>query len=116
MDRKKILAWITYILNMLVALPFIGLISVGLFQVLSILVLSHTRLPEWALTVFVILFELLYATLWGIHQYRNIILGKRQCRKEFIRNMLLLAGIVLFCFLLFFGIAVLHKNSIIPPR
>lgn len=113
MDKKKVLAWVTYILNMLFAIPFIGLIVFAFSGISLTMAFYPNSPPDWTMIVFPILLDLLLIILWGTYQYKIIILRRPLTKKETIRNAAVLGGIVLFFFLLFFGTAIMRKKSMI---
>ena len=103
MDRKKALDWITYILNMLVVLPFFGLISCGVAWFVVRAFSYPASPPEWAHISAAVVIDLLLIVLWGRHQYRILILkNARLTSKGGWKSLLILSSIVLFFSLLLF--------------
>jgi len=105
MNRKKIIDWITYLVNMLVALPIFGLISCAVFWLGYQGIFLHGDPPVWAQWSFPLLLDLILITLWGRYQYRIIILKTPRPPHETRRNVLILAGCIVIAFLLIFGLA-----------
>jgi len=105
MIRKKLIDWITYVLNMLVALPVFGLISCAVFWLAYQGIFPCTNPPIWAQWSFPLLLDLVLITLWGRYQYRIIILKTPRPPHETRRNLLILAGCAAAAFLLIFGLA-----------
>ena len=105
MNRKKIIDWITYLANMLVALPIFGLISCAVFWLGYQGIFLHGDPPVWAQWSFPLLLDLILITLWGRYQYRIIILKTPRPPHETRRNVLILAGCIVIAFLLIFGLA-----------
>ena len=105
MDRKKKLDWITYIVNMLAALPFMGLISYGiLWLVMVILDVCRPGIinPERAqLMWFIVVLWIFLSVLWGYYQYGILIRGnirmkvKRGWKPAFILAVVMLIAILL---------------------
>ena len=109
MNRRKIIDWITYILNMLVALPIFGLISCAVFWFCFQIAFPRTNPPEWAEWFFPIILELFLIVLWGRHQYRVLVLKVPRPPQETRRSLLFLAGFVTMVFLLFFSMRIWIK-------
>ncbi len=102
MDRKKTLDWITWIVNMLVALPCLGLIS-AIASGLFLDAINHGVRPEWDFWVCFFWIFLILTVLWGRHQYRILILkNARLTSKGGWKSLCILAGVVLFFSLLLF--------------
>jgi len=102
---KKIIDWITYGANMLVAIPVFGLISGVVFGLAYQLLYPHNNPPEWAQWSLPSLLDLVLITLWGRYQYRVLILKTPRPPHETRRNLLILAGCVTIGFLLIFWLA-----------
>ena len=105
MNRKKLVDWITYVANMLVALPVFGLISCAIFWIVYQMVFPYTNPPNWAQWGFPLLFDLILITLWGRYQYCILFLKTPRPPHETRRSLLILAGCVTIAFLLIFGLA-----------
>ena len=105
MNRKKIIDWITYVLNMLVALPVFGLISCAVFWLAYQGLFPRTNPPVWAQLCVPLMIDLVLITLWGRYQYRILILKTPRQPHETRRNLLILAGCVAAAILLIFGFA-----------
>lgn len=105
MIRKKLIDWITYVLNMLVALPVFGLISCAVFWLGYQGIFLHGGPPVWAQLCVPLMIDLVLITLWGRYQYRIIILKTPRPPHETRRNLLILAGCAAAAFLLIFGLA-----------
>ena len=105
MNRKKIIDWITYLANMLVALPIFGLISCAVFWLGYQGIFLHGNPPVWTQWCFPIMIDLMLTVLWGRYQYSILILKKPRPPHETRRNLLILAGCIVIAFLLIFGLA-----------
>ena len=105
MNRKKIIDWITYLANMLVALPIFGLISCAVFGLVYQVIFPFSNPPVWVQWCFPLMIDLVLITLWGRYQYRIIILKTLRPPHETRRNLLILAGCIVIAFLLIFGLA-----------
>jgi len=105
MNRKKIIDWITYLANMLVALPIFGMISCAVFWLGYQSIFLHGNPPVWAQWCFPIMIDLMLTVLWGRYQYSILILKKPRPPHETRRNLLILAGCIVIAFLLIFGLA-----------
>lgn len=105
MTRKKLIDWITYGINLLVALPVFGLISCGIFWIIYQVIFPHTNPPDWARWSFPLLFALILIALWSRYQYRVLILKTPRPPHETRRSLLILAGCVTIAFLLILGLA-----------
>ena len=104
MDRKKTLDWITYVVNMLVALPFMGLISCGILGlVMAILDVCRPDInPERAQVMwFIVVLWIFLSVLWGYYQYGILIRenirmkAKGGWKSSFILAMVMLIVILL---------------------
>ena len=104
MDRRKILDWITYIANMLAALPFMGLLSCGILGlVMAILDVCRPDInPERAQVMwFIVVLWIFLSVLWGYYQYGILIRGnvrmkvKRGWKPAFILAVVMLIAILL---------------------
>ena len=104
MNRGKIIDWITYIFNMLLALPVFGLIGCAVFQLCFRLAYPRTNPPEWAQWFFPAILELFLIVLWGRYQYRLIVLKVPRPLHETRRTLFILAGCVTIAFLLIFSL------------
>ena len=82
MDKKRIIDWVTFILNLLVALPFIGLVTV--FFVSFVFLPTTTNCPVWVTFALGAVVHGLLSTLWVRYLYRLIILkhGRTQPTAE----------------------------------
>jgi len=110
MDRKKTLDWITWIVNMLVALPFLGLISFIVSGILLYLIHPGVR-PEWPFGGWSFWIFLILTVLWGRHQYRVLILkNARLTSKGGWKSLCILAGVVILAFLLLFVLPAYLKS------
>ncbi|MBO4632453.1 MAG: hypothetical protein J5858_11075 [Lentisphaeria bacterium] len=109
MNWKKLVDWITYVLNILAALPVFGLISCAVFWLTYQGIFPYTNPPEWAQLSFPLLLNLVLITLWGRHQYRIVILKTPRPPHETRRNLLILAGCVAVAFLLIFSLVCYRK-------
>ena len=109
MNRKKIIDWITYLANMLVALPIFGMISCAVFWLGYQGIFLHGNPPVWAQLCVPLMIDLMLIVLWGRYQYRIMILKKPRPPHETRRNLLILAGCIVIAFLLIFGLACYHK-------
>ncbi|MBE6374196.1 MAG: hypothetical protein E7055_19285 [Lentisphaerae bacterium] len=105
MNRKKIIDWITYLANMLVALPIFGLISCAVFWLGYQGIFLHANPPVWAQWCVPLMIDLMPTVLWGRYQYRILILKKTLSPHETRRTLLILAGCIVIAFLLIFGLA-----------
>ena len=106
MIRKKLIDWITYVLNMLVALPVFGIIGCMVFGITYAGISPpSTDPPIWAQWCFPLLIDLVLTVLWGRYQYRILILKTPRPPHETRRNLLILAGCIVIAFLLIFGLA-----------
>ena len=112
MDRKKTLDWITWIVNMLVALPFMGLLSCFVvWLVLAVLDVCslYINLPHkiWI----VVVLGIFLTVIWGQYQY-DILIRKnvRLTSKRGWKSLCILAGVVILAFLLLFGIPAYLKS------
>ena len=105
MNRKKIIDWITYLANMLVALPIFGMISCAVFWLGYQSIFLHGNPPVWAQWCFPIMIDLMLTVLWGRYQYSILILKKTLSPHETRRTLLILAGCIVIAFLLIFGLA-----------
>lgn len=106
MDRKKTLDWITWIVNMLVALPFMGLLScfvVWLVQAVLDVCSLYINLPHkiWI----VVVLGIFLTVIWGQYQY-DILIRKnvRLTSKRGWKSLCILAGVVILASLLLVGI------------
>jgi len=106
MDRKKTLDWITWIVNMLVALPFMGLLScfvVWLVQAVLDVCSLYINLPHkiWL----VVVLGIFLTVIWGQYQY-DILIRKnvRLTSKGGWKSLCILAGVVILASLLLVGI------------
>ena len=103
MDWKKKLDWITYIVNMLAALPFLGLIS-AIASGLFLDAINCGVRPEWDFWVCFFWIFLILTVLWGRYQYRLLILKNPRHPRVTWKSLLFLGGFVLvvtllpFCF------------------
>lgn len=93
MNWKKTVDWITFILNMLVALPFFGLISCGIFELAFYIMFPRTDVSGWSWIPAVIL-DIILIILWGKYQYRILVLKIPRPPNETIRTLLILAGFI----------------------
>ena len=112
MDRKKTLDWITWIVNMLVALPFMGLLScfvVWLVQAVLDVCSLYINLPHkiWI----VVVLGIFLTVIWGQYQY-DILIRKnvRLTSKRGWKSLCILAGVVILAFLLLVGIPAYLKS------
>ena len=105
MNRKKIIDWITYLANMLVALPIFGLISCAVFWLGYQSIFLHGDPPVWSQLCVPLMIDLMPTVLWGRYQYSILILKKPRPPHETRRNLLILAGCAAAAFLLIFGLA-----------
>ena len=105
MNRQKILDWITYLVNMLVALPIFGMISCAVFWLGYQGIFLHGDPPVWAQLCVPLMIDLMPTVLWGRYQYRILILKKTLSPHETRRTLLILAGCIVIAFLLIFGLA-----------
>ena len=105
MNRKKIIDWITYLANMLVALPIFGMISCAVFWLGYQSIFLRANPPVWAQWCFPLMIDLMLTVLWGRYQYRILILKKTLSPHETRRTLLILAGCIVIAFLLIFGLA-----------
>lgn len=105
MNIHKILDWITYLANILVALPIFGMISCAVFWLGYQSIFLHGNPPVWAQWCFPIMIDLILTVLWGRYQYSILILKKPRPPHETRRNLLILAGCIVIVFLLIFGLA-----------
>ncbi|MBO4290293.1 MAG: hypothetical protein J5898_00135 [Lachnospiraceae bacterium] len=112
MDRKKTLDWITWIVNMLVALPFMGLLSCFVvWLVLAVLDVCslYINLPHkiWI----VVVLGIFLTVIWGQYQY-DILIRKnvRLTSKRGWKSLCILAGVVILAFLLLVGIPAYLKS------
>ena len=102
MNWKKTVDWITFILNVLVALPFIGLISGGIFELAFYIMFPHTDVSGWSWIPAVIL-DIILIILWGKYQYRILVLKIPRPPNETIKSLLFLVGFIAAVILLIFG-------------
>lgn len=109
MNRGKIIDWITFILNVLVALPVFGLISLTFFSIFYLLAFPGANPPEWAKWFFPTVLELFLIVLWGRYQYRLLVLKVPRPPHETRLTLLFLAGFVAVMFLLFFSMVIWNK-------
>jgi len=106
MNARKIVDWITYAVNMLVALPVFGIIGCMVFGITYAGISPpSTDPPIWAQWCFPLLIDLVLTVLWGRYQYRILILKTPRPPHETRRNLLILAGVIAAAFLLAFGFA-----------
>lgn len=105
MDRKKTLDRITYLVNILIALPVFGLIGCGVFGLVYAIAFPCRNPPEWAAWFFPIALDLLLTGLWGWYQYRLIFLQTPRPPHETRRTLVILAVCVAIAFALIFGLA-----------
>ena len=97
--KSRIIDWITYILNILLIIPFIGigaawmvgLVYFGLFRA------APTENASFAYVAGTLALAL--TVLWGIYQYRMIILKQPKSKDE-SKLILIALGIFLICILL----------------
>ena len=82
MDKKRVIDWVTFILNLVVALPFIGLVTV--FFVSFVFLPTTTNCPVWVKYGLGAVVHGLLSTLWVRYLYRLIILkhGRTQTTVE----------------------------------
>ena len=85
MNWKKTVDWITYELNMLVALPVFGLISFGIFELAFYIMFPRADVSGWSWIPAVIL-DIILIILWGKYQYRILVLKIPRPPNETIRN------------------------------
>ena len=109
MSRRKSIDWITYILNMAVALPVFGLIACAVFQLYFQIAFPRTNPPAWAVWFFPAILDLFLTVLWGRYQYRLIILKVPRPPHETRRTLCILAGCVIIAFLLIFSLFIRIK-------
>ena len=100
MNWKKTVDWITFILNMLVALPFLGLISCGICYLAFYIMFP--RAVDW-LWIPAGILDIILIILLGKHHYRTLILKVPRPPKETIRSLLFLVGFIAAVILLIFG-------------
>ena len=107
MDRRKKLDWITYIVNILAALPFIGLCSLVATVTVSFLLqavfhLSVQWFDEWQVRCSIaIVLGIIFTILWGRYQYRVLILKNIHVKsKGGWKSLLILVGVMLIAILL----------------
>ena len=72
MNKKQIIDWVTFIFNLVVALPFIGLVTV--FFISFVFLPTTTNCPVWGKFALGAIVHGLLLTLWVRHLYRLIIL------------------------------------------
>ena len=116
MNRKKILDWITYLVNILVALPVFGLIGCGVFGLAYAVAFPCRNPPTWAAWFFPIALDLLLTGLWGWYQYRLIFRQTPRPPNETRRTLLILAVSVTIAFALSFGLACWIKAKRIKAK
>ena len=104
MDRKKALDWITYIVNMLAVLPFMGLLSCGVAWFVVRAFSYPASPPEWAHISAAVVIDLALIVLWGRHQYRVLILKNPRLPRVTWKSLLFLIGFTLAAFLFFLGL------------
>ena len=102
MNWKKTVDWITFILNMLVALPFFGLISFGIFELAFYIMFPRADVSGWSWIPAVIL-DIILIILWGKYQYRILVLKNPRPPNETIKSLLFLVGFIAAVILLIFG-------------
>ena len=105
MNRQKIIDWITYLANMLVALPIFGMIGCAVFWLVYQAVFPCSNPPVWAQWCFPLMIDWMLTVLWGRYQYCILIQKKPRPPHETKRNLLILAGCIVIAFLLSFGLA-----------
>ena len=114
MDRKKTLDWITWIVNMLVALPFLGLISCAIVWLIALAAFRPAVVPpEWDNVIYSLAFvlDLVLITLWGRYQYCVLVLKNvRLTSKRGWKSLCILAGVVILAFLLLFVLPAYLKS------
>ena len=102
MNWKKTVDWITFMLNMLVALPFIGFISAGIVGLTFYIIFPRTDVSGWFWIPAVIL-DIILIILWGKYQYRILVLKNPRPPNETIKSLLFLVGFIAAVILLIFG-------------
>jgi len=101
MIRKKLIDWITYVLNMLVALPVTGLISAAAAYLFCYM-LFGAAMQSWIFLSIVVPLDILLLICWGRYQYWAIIRQTPPSRRE-ILSQLCLFGIIIGIFALPWG-------------
>ena len=72
MIRKKLIDWITYVLNMLVSLPVTGLISAAAAYLFCYM-LFGAAMQSWIFLSIAVPLDILLLICWGRYQYWAII-------------------------------------------
>ena len=117
-ERKgKVLAWITYILNLVVGIPVFAVVSLCIVEIIGAVLVPKTNISNGLFIPLALLLAICFIYLWGRYQYR-VIVQKVSCSKAERGNasppkgkasrplllLLLLLGSILTVPLVFLGI------------
>lgn len=100
MDLKKLSQNVTFLLNLLAALPFSGIAALAAAFLLSNILKND--LPPHFVFIQAVILDILFISLWGAYQYRVICAGKVIWKKFllFPAALLLLSAAVTLYFLI----------------
>lgn len=116
MNKQNRLKWVTYGLNMLLGLPFAGLISSNIFSIVYGKFFQHSDPPLWAQIIFPVLLTVIFMILWGLYQYKNIILASPLTGREKLKNATMLGVMILVILSLSVALAILSVNFVMMGR
>ena len=82
-ERKgKVLAWITYILNLVVGIPVFALVSFCIVEIIGAVLAPKTNISNGLFIPLALLLAICFICLWGRYQYRVIVQKVSHSKEE----------------------------------